>query len=145
VEGREKKPYSIWRKMQKKDIGFEQLSDIMAFRIIVDTVEQCYQSLGIIHNHYPSIPGRFKDYISTPKPNKYQSIHTTIIGPQRQRIEVQIRTTEMHEVAELGVAAHWAYKQGEHPADGAEYRWLRELRDIVEQAQKPEEFLEHTS
>ncbi len=144
VEGREKKPYSIWRKMQRKDIGFEQLSDIMAFRIIVDTVEQCYQSLGIIHNHYPSIPGRFKDYISTPKPNKYQSIHTTIIGPQRQRIEIQIRTTEMHEVAVLGVAAHWAYKQGEHSVDGAEYRWLRELRDIVEQAQKPEEFLEHT-
>lgn len=144
VEGREKKPYSIWRKMQRKDIGFEQLSDIMAFRILVDTVEHCYQSFGIIHHHYPSIPGRFKDYISTPKPNKYQSIHTTIIGPERQRIEVQIRTHEMHEIAELGVAAHWAYKQGDQPGGGSEYRWLRELLDIVEHAQRPEEFLEHT-
>lgn len=144
VEGREKKPYSIWRKMKQKDIGFEQLSDIMAFRILVGTVEQCYQTLGIIHHHYPSIPGRFKDYISTPKPNKYQSIHTTIIGPQRQRIEIQIRTVQMHEIAELGVAAHWAYKQGDHSAEKAEYRWLRELLDIVEHAQKPEEFLEHT-
>jgi len=144
VEGREKKPYSIWRKMNRKDIGFEQLSDIMAFRILVDSVEQCYQALGIIHHHYPSIPGRFKDYISTPKPNKYQSIHTTIIGPQRQRIEVQIRTVQMHEIAELGVAAHWAYKQDDHSNERAQYRWLRELVDIVEHAQKPEEFLEHT-
>ncbi len=144
VEGREKRPYSIWRKMNRKDIGFEQLFDIMAFRVLVDTVEQCYQALGVIHHHYPSIPGRFKDYISTPKPNKYQSIHSTIIGPQRQRIEIQIRTFEMHEVAELGVAAHWAYKQGEHGGEKSEYRWLRELLDIVEHAQKPEEFLEHT-
>ena len=143
VEGREKKPYSIWRKMTRKDMGFEQLSDIMAFRILVDTVGECYQSLGIIHNRYHGIPGRFKDYISIPKQNKYQSIHTTIIGPERQRIEVQIRTHEMHEVAELGVAAHWAYKQNSQ-ADGEEYRWLRELLDIVEQASKPEEFLEHT-
>ncbi|HAX91074.1 MAG TPA: bifunctional (p)ppGpp synthetase/guanosine-3',5'-bis(diphosphate) 3'-pyrophosphohydrolase, partial [Rhodospirillaceae bacterium] len=144
VEGREKKPYSIWRKMNKKDIGFEQLSDIMAFRILVPNIESCYQALGVVHNHYFGIPGRFKDYISTPKPNKYQSIHTTIIGPERHRIEVQIRTYEMHEVAELGVAAHWAYKQGEPSKDGSEYRWLRELLDIVEHAQKPEEFLEHT-
>lgn len=143
VEGREKKPYSIWRKMTRKDMGFEQLSDIMAFRILVDNVGECYQSLGIIHNHYFGIPGRFKDYISTPKPNKYQSIHTTIIGPERQRIEVQIRTHEMHEIAELGVAAHWAYKQ-DAVHDGTEYRWLRELLDIVEHAQKPDEFLEHT-
>ncbi|MCL2469788.1 MAG: bifunctional (p)ppGpp synthetase/guanosine-3',5'-bis(diphosphate) 3'-pyrophosphohydrolase [Alphaproteobacteria bacterium] len=144
VEGREKTPYSIWRKMTRKAIAFEQLSDIMAFRVLVDTVGNCYQSLGIIHNHYAGIPGRFKDYISTPKPNKYQSIHTTIIGPERQKIEVQIRTNEMHEVAELGVAAHWAYKQDAHSHDGSEYRWLRELLDIVEHAQKPEEFLEHT-
>lgn len=143
VEGREKRPYSIWRKMTRKDIGFEQLSDIMAFRILVDTVGACYQSLGVIHNHYSGIPGRFKDYISIPKPNKYQSIHTSIIGPERQRIEIQIRTHEMHEIAELGVAAHWAYKQNEQ-ANGTEYRWLRELLDIVEHASKPEEFLEHT-
>lgn len=144
VEGREKTPYSIWRKMKRKDVGFEQLSDIMAFRIIVDTVEQCYQALGVIHSQYPVVPGRFKDYISTPKPNKYQSLHTCILGPLRQRVEIQIRTREMHEVGELGVAAHWAYKQGEQRTDGMQYRWLRELLDIVEHAQKPEEFLEHT-
>jgi len=111
VSGREKTAYSVWRKMQNKNVGFEQLSDIMAFRVVVDTVEQCYQALGIIHSHYPVVPGRFKDYISTPKPNNYSSLHTGVIGPQRQRIEMQIRTREMHEVAELGVAAHWVYKQ----------------------------------
>jgi GTP pyrophosphokinase len=144
VEGREKAPYSIWRKMQRKNVAFEQLSDIMAFRIHVDTVEQCYQVLGIIHSHYPVVPGRFKDYISTPKPNQYQSLHTGIIGPERQRIEIQIRTHAMHEIAELGVAAHWDYKAGGVPTDGQQYRWLRELLDIVEHAQKPEEFLENT-
>jgi GTP pyrophosphokinase len=146
VEGREKSPYSIWRKMQRKNVTFEQLSDIMAFRIIVDSVEHCYQALGLIHSRYPVVPGRFKDYISTPKPNKYQSLHTGIIGPERQRIEIQIRTRSMHEVAELGVAAHWGYKEGGSSQKGntTEYRWLRELLDIVEHAQKPEEFLEHT-
>lgn len=144
VEGREKKPYSIWRKMNKKSISFEQLSDIIAFRVYVDDMSACYQALGVLHNHYPGIPGRFKDYISTPKPNKYQSIHTTVFGPERHRIEIQIRTHDMHEVAELGVAAHWAYKQGEQDSDSSQYRWLRELLDIVEQAQRPEEFLEHT-
>lgn len=144
VEGREKTAYSIWRKMQRKNIAFEQLSDIMAFRILVDTVGQCYQALGTLHSHYPVVPGRFKDYISTPKPNQYQSLHTGIIGPEGQRIEVQIRTHEMHEVAEMGVAAHWAYKQDAVPTEGQQYRWLRELLDIVEHAQKPEEFLEHT-
>ncbi len=147
IEGREKSPYSIWRKMQRKNVGFEQLSDIMAFRILVNNVEQCYQVLGIIHSHYHVIPGRFKDYISTPKPNRYQSLHTGILGPERQRIEVQIRTNEMHEVAEMGVAAHWLYKQDGSDAprtDGLQYRWLRELLDIVEHAQKPEEFLENT-
>src|SRR5208282_1451591 len=112
VSGREKAPYSIWRKMRVKNVPFEQLSDIMAFRIVVDTIPQCYQVLGIIHGQYPTVPGRFKDYISTPKPNGYRSLHTAAIGPQRQRIEIQIRTTEMQEVAELGVAAHWQYKQG---------------------------------
>lgn len=144
IEGREKAPYSIWRKMQRKNVAFEQLSDIMAFRILVDSVEQCYQVLGIIHSRYPVVPGRFKDYISTPKPNKYQSLHTGIIGPENQRIEVQIRTRSMHEVAELGVAAHWGYKQGDQRTDGLQYRWLRELLDIVENAQKPEEFLENS-
>jgi GTP pyrophosphokinase len=127
VSGREKTAYSVWRKMQNKNVGFEQLSDIMAFRVVVDTVEQCYQALGIIHSHYPVVPGRFKDYISTPKPNNYSSLHTGVIGPQRQRIEMQIRTREMHEVAELGVAAHWVYKQGAPRTEGRQYRWLREL------------------
>ncbi len=144
VEGREKTPYSIWRKMQRKNVAFEQLSDIMAFRIVVESIEYCYQALGVIHSRYPVVPGRFKDYISTPKPNQYQSLHTGIIGPERQRIEIQIRTRNMHEIAELGVAAHWAYKEGDQRTDGLQYRWLRELLDIVEHAQKPEEFLEHT-
>lgn len=144
IAGREKTPYSIWRKMQRKNVAFEQLSDIMAFRITVESIEQCYQALGVIHSRYHVVPGRFKDYISTPKPNQYQSLHTGIIGPEKQRIEVQIRTTSMHEVAELGVAAHWAYKNGEQRTDGLQYRWLRELLDIVEHAQKPEEFLENT-
>jgi GTP pyrophosphokinase len=144
VSGREKTPYSIWRKMQKKQVEFEQLSDIMAFRVMVDDVAACYQALGVLHGRYSMIPGRFKDFISTPKPNKYQSLHTGIIGPQRLRIEVQIRTRKMHEIAEMGVAAHWAYKQGEERIDGRQYRWLRELLDILEHASGPEEFLEHT-
>ncbi len=144
VEGREKTPYSIWRKMQRKNIAFEQLSDITAFRIVVESVEQCYQALGVIHSAYHVIPGRFKDYISTPKPNKYQSLHTGIIGPERQRVEIQIRTHGMHEVAELGVAAHWGYKEGAPTTEGFQYRWLRELLDIVEHAQRPEEILENT-
>jgi GTP pyrophosphokinase len=143
VSGREKSAYSIWRKMQFKNVGFEQLSDIMAFRIVVETIPECYQVLGIVHGRYPTVPGRFKDYISTPKPNGYRSLHTAAIGPERQRIEIQIRTREMHEEAELGVAAHWAYKSHAR-SDGKQYRWLRELLEIVEQAQKPEEFLEHT-
>src|SRR5229473_5314356 len=144
VSGREKSPYAIWRKMQRKNVGFEQLSDIMAFRITVDTVEECYHALGILHSAYPVVPGRFKDYISTPKPNNYRSLHTSVIGPERQRIEVQIRTREMHEVAELGVAAHWIYRQGEERTDGRQYRWMRELLEILDHASGPEEFLEHT-
>ncbi|GGF41062.1 GTP pyrophosphokinase [Aliidongia dinghuensis] len=144
VTGREKTPYSIWRKMQRKNVGFEQLSDIMAFRVTVETVGECYQALGVIHSHYPVVHGRFKDYISTPKPNGYRSLHTGIFGPERQRIEVQIRTREMHEVAELGVAAHWSYKQNAGRTEGKQYRWLRELLDILEHASGPEEFLENT-
>ena len=143
ISGREKTPYSIWRKMQQKNASFEQLSDIMAFRIIVDDVGTCYQALGVIHSKYHMIPRRFKDYISTPKPNGYKSIHTGIIGPENTRVEIQIRTTEMHEVAEKGVAAHWAYKQGQK-VEGRNFRWIRELLEILEQAQNPEEFLENT-
>ncbi len=143
VSGREKTPYSIWRKMQQKNASFEQLSDIMAFRIIVDDVATCYQALGIVHSKYHMVPRRFKDYISTPKPNGYQSIHTGVIGPENTRIEIQIRTHEMHEIGEKGVAAHWAYKQGQK-AEGKNFRWIRELLEILEQASNPEEFLENT-
>ena len=144
IVGREKTPYSIWQKMQRNNLNFEQLCDIMAFRLIVPTQEDCYRGLGIVHGEYPVIPGRFKDYISTPKPNGYRSLHTGVFGPERQRIEIQIRTSEMHEIAEYGVAAHWHYKQGVTQTNGRQYRWLRELLDILEHAGGPEEFLEHT-
>src|SRR6266852_4105904 len=144
ISGREKSPYSIWRKMERKNVSFEQLADVMAFRVLVDGIGDCYHALGLVHSAYPVVPGRFKDYISTPKPNNYRSVHTGVIGPERQRIEMQIRTRDMHEVAELGVAAHWIYKQQAGSVDGRQYRWLRELLDILEQASNPEEFLEHT-
>lgn len=149
VNGREKRPYSIWTKMEHKNVGFEQLSDIMAFRVVVADIQDCYAALGVIHSRYQLVPGRFKDYISVPKPNGYRSIHTTVFGPERQRIEIQIRTPEMHEIAELGVAAHWRYKQDDGAldkgkVDGRQYRWLRELLDVLEHASGPEEFLEHT-
>lgn len=143
VTGREKSPYSIWRKMQMKNASFEQLSDIMAFRICVDDIAACYQALGIIHSKYHMVPRRFKDYISTPKPNGYQSIHTGVIGPENTRIEIQIRTNEMHEIGEKGVAAHWAYKQGQK-VEGRNFKWIRELLEIMEQTQTPDEFLENT-
>lgn len=142
VTGREKSPYSIWNKMQRKNASFEQLSDIMAFRICVDTIADCYQVLGIIHSKYHMVPRRFKDYISTPKPNGYQSIHTGVIGPYDTRIEIQIRTHEMHEIGEKGVAAHWAYKEGVK-VEGKNFRWMRELLEILDQASNPEEFLEN--
>ncbi|MSO54886.1 MAG: bifunctional (p)ppGpp synthetase/guanosine-3',5'-bis(diphosphate) 3'-pyrophosphohydrolase [Rhodospirillales bacterium] len=144
VSGREKMPYSIWRKMQRKNVGFEQLADIMAFRVVVDTIENCYRALGVIHAAYPMIHDRFKDYISTPKPNGYRSIHTAVIGPERQRIEIQVRTRDMHAIAELGVASHWQYKHGVGLNEGRQYKWLRELLEILEHAAEPEEFLEHT-
>ena len=146
IAGREKTKYSIWRKMQRKNVAFEQMSDIMAFRIIVENIEQCYGALGIVHSNYPTVPGRFKDYISTPKPNGYRSIHTTVIGPGNHRVEIQIRTREMQEEADLGVAAHWVYKDGKKGGkrDVREYRWLRDLLEIIDQEQRPEEFLENT-
>ena len=143
VSGRVKTPYSIWRKTERKKVEFQQLYDLMAFRIVVGTVAQCYQAMGVLHARYPVVPGRFKDYMSTPKPNGYRSLHTGIFGPDKKRIELQIRTREMHEVAEYGVAAHWKYKQGAN-VDGRQYRWVRELLDILEHASNPEEFLEHT-
>ena len=144
VAGREKRPYSIWRKMQRQKVEFAQLSDIMAFRVLVESTADCYRALGVVHTRYSSVPGRFKDYISTPKRNGYKSLHTVIIGPEQRRIEVQIRTPDMHEIAEYGVAAHWQYKQTTGQKDGPEYRWLRELLDILDHAVAPDEFLEHT-
>lgn len=147
VSGREKTKYSIWKKMQRKNVAFEQLSDIMAFRVMVETIEQCYHILGLIHSLYPTVPGRFKDYISTPKSNGYKSIHTTVIGPENHRIEIQIRTKHMHEEADLGVAAHWAYKQDKNSDDKDDlkkFRWLRELLEIIEQDAQAEDLLENT-
>jgi GTP diphosphokinase / guanosine-3',5'-bis(diphosphate) 3'-diphosphatase len=144
IAGREKAAYSVWRKMQRKNVTFEQLSDVMAFRVVVENEEDCYRALGLIHRAYRVVPERFKDYISTPKPNGYRSLHTVIIGPERQRIEIQIRTRDMHAVAEYGVAAHWSFKTGDPKVDPRQYRWLRELLDILEQAAGPEDFLEHT-
>lgn len=145
VTGREKSPHSIWKKMESKNIGFEQLSDIIAFRVIVDSVADCYRVLGLLHGAYHNVPDNFKDYISTPKNNGYQSLHTVVMGPEDQCIEIQIRTEEMHDVAEYGIAAHWSYKQGHnYSADGKEFRWLRELLEILNQTDCPEEFLENT-
>ncbi|MEX2449592.1 MAG: bifunctional (p)ppGpp synthetase/guanosine-3',5'-bis(diphosphate) 3'-pyrophosphohydrolase [Rhodospirillales bacterium] len=144
VVGREKRPFSIWRKMQRQNIPFELMSDIVAFRVIVDFEEDCYRALGIFHRAYPVVPGQFDDYISTPKPNGYRSVHTVVIGPGKTRIEIQIRTREMHDIAEHGVAAHWVYKQDADKTDGRQFRWLQGLLEILEQASEPEEFLEHT-
>lgn len=145
IYGREKKPFSIWKKMENKNIEFEQLSDIIALRVVVDGIAECYQALGVIHAEWHTIPGRFKDYISTPKSNGYQSLHTAVLGPGQQRVEIQIRTHEMDEIAEYGLAAHWAYKQAAHAVrDGKQFRWIRELLDILEKSSNPEEFLENT-
>jgi GTP pyrophosphokinase len=154
VHGREKKPYSIWSKMQNKQIGLEQLSDIYGFRIIVSNIADCYRVLGVAHTTWRTVPGRFKDYISTPKQNGYQSIHTTVVGPRHQRVELQIRTKEMHDVAEYGVAAHSFYKDssnGRVPGDSTvlnpdsgPYHWLRRLVDTLLEGSNPVEFLEHT-
>jgi GTP diphosphokinase / guanosine-3',5'-bis(diphosphate) 3'-diphosphatase len=152
VKGREKRPYSIFRKMQRKAIGFEQLSDIYGFRVTVGTMEACYRVLGVIHTTWPTVPGRFKDYISTPKQNDYKSIHTTIVGPSRQRVELQIRTISMDRVAEYGIAAHALYKDGEfggrniarHTDDCRAFEWLRRTTELLAQGDSPEEFMEHT-
>ncbi len=155
VSGREKKAYSIFRKMQRQSIGFEQLSDIYAFRVLVPDIESCYQALGIVHTFWPTVPGRFKDYISTPKPNDYRSIHTTVIGPGRQRVELQIRTHEMHQFAEYGVAAHALYKDitgktkggrslSKLARDSNAYAWLRHTVELLSSGDSAEEFLEHT-
>ena len=145
VSGREKATYSIWHKMQTKNLPFEQLSDIFAYRVLTNTISECYQALGLLHSTYPVVPGRFKDYISTPKANSYQSLHTCLIGPFGCQIEVQIRTYSMHDVNERGLAAHWSYKQNKKDHEDLYiFKWLRELVEILDSAHNPEEFLEHT-
>lgn len=160
VTGRLKRPYSIWRKMERKAVSFDHfhaLSDILGFRVIVDTPDTCYQTLGVLHRQWSFVPGRFKDYVSTPKRNGYQSIHTTIVGPKGQQIEVQVRTHQMHEVAEAGVAAHWQYKEQNYDDDGdqhyhasgvelrqALFHDLKTFADLLDEEESSEEFLEHT-
>src|SRR5438477_2588081 len=150
VSGRRKRAYSIWRKMERKSVGFEQLSDIFGFRIVVKTLPECYQALGIVHTTWPVVPGRFKDYVSTPKQNDYRSIHTTVIGPGKQRVELQIRTREMHEIAEYGIAAHALYKDSVGSPtemlsrESSAYAWLRRTIELLAEGSNPEEFLEHT-
>jgi guanosine-3',5'-bis(diphosphate) 3'-pyrophosphohydrolase len=150
VKSRQKKPYSVWRKMERKSVGFEQLSDIFGFRLIVKTLEDCYRALGVVHTTWPTVPGRFKDYVSTPKQNDYRSIHTTVIGPGKQRVELQIRTEEMHQIAEYGIAAHALYKDGQGTPsemlsrESSAYEWLRRTIEHLSEGANSEEFLEHT-
>ncbi|WP_349370059.1 bifunctional (p)ppGpp synthetase/guanosine-3',5'-bis(diphosphate) 3'-pyrophosphohydrolase [Salinarimonas sp.] len=148
VKGRRKRAYSIWKKMERKSVAFEQLSDIFGFRILVGDVGACYAALGLVHSTWPMVPGRFKDYISTPKQNDYRSIHTTVVGPGHQRVELQIRTRSMDEIAELGIAAHALYKDtGESSrrvTESRAYQWLRRTIDLLAEGDNPEDFLEHT-
>jgi GTP diphosphokinase / guanosine-3',5'-bis(diphosphate) 3'-diphosphatase len=150
VVGRRKRAYSIWRKMERKSVGFEQLSDIFGFRVLIKTLTDCYQALGVVHSTWPMVPGRFKDYISTPKGNDYRSIHTTVIGPSKQRVELQIRTVAMHEIAEYGIAAHALYKDNVGSPtellsrESTAYAWLRRTIELLAEGSNPEEFLEHT-
>ena len=146
IVGREKSPFSIWRKIQSKRISLEQITDIIGFRIIVKNIQTCYQVLGIFHSTWSTIPGKFKDYISTPKINNYKSIHTAIIGPQKQRVEIQIRTQQMHDFAARGIASHWLYKSSEKLSQHAlqEYDWLRDLVEIIDKGTTPKDFFEYT-
>ena len=146
IVGREKTPFSIWKKMQSKRVSLEQLTDIIGFRVIVNNVVTCYKVLGVFHSNWSTIPGRFKDYISTPKINNYKSIHTAVIGPNKERVAIQIRTQQMQEFAERGIASHWIYKSSEKVSHLAlkEYDWLRDLVEIMEKDTNPEHFLEYT-
>ena len=144
VTGREKTPFSIWRKINEKRISLEKITDLIGFRIIADSVDDCYKSLGIFHQVWKAVPGRFKDYISTPKSNSYQSLHTTVIGPKNQKIEIQIRTTFMHDFAERGIAAHWVYKTNEKVNTKTNYSWLSDLVELLESGENPEHYYEYT-
>ncbi|WP_336980949.1 bifunctional (p)ppGpp synthetase/guanosine-3',5'-bis(diphosphate) 3'-pyrophosphohydrolase [Altererythrobacter fulvus] len=143
VWGREKHPYSIWKKMAERHVSFEQITDIMAFRVLTESVEDCYRALGVLHTTWQFIPGRYKDYISTPKSNGYRSLHTSLIYENSMRMEVQVRTREMHRLNEFGLAAHWAYKQGGTRPDG-QVGWLRDLIEIVDASHDADELLENT-
>jgi RelA/SpoT family (p)ppGpp synthetase len=146
IHGREKTPFSIWRKVQKKRISLEQITDIIGFRITLSTVDECYKTLGIFHKKWNCIPGKFKDYISSPKINGYKSLHTSVIGSNKKPIEIQIRTHEMHEFAERGVASHWKYKSSEkfNSLSWKEYDWLKDLVEIIERNENPEHSYEYT-
>ncbi len=146
IHGREKTPFSIWRKVQKKRVSLEQITDIIGFRIILKNVDDCYKTLGIFHKKWNCIPGKFKDYISSPKINGYKSIHTSVIGSNKKPIEIQIRTHEMHEFAERGVASHWQYKSSEkfNSLSWKEYDWLKDLVEIIEKNENPEDSYEYT-
>ena len=146
IYGREKTPFSIWRKIQRKRTSLEQITDIMGFRIIMNNIEDCYRALGIFHSNYNCIPGRFKDYVSSPKINNYQSIHTAIIGPNKRPIEIQLRTMSMHEFAQRGIASHWQYKSSEkiNSLSWKEYDWLADLVEILDKNENPEDFYEYT-
>jgi len=146
IVGREKTPFSIWRKVQKKRISLEQISDIIGFRVILNNITDCYKALGIFHKRWNCIPGKFKDYISSPKINNYQSLHTAVIGPNRRPIEIQLRTKQMHEYAERGIASHWKYKSSEkfNSLSWKEYDWLADLVEIIDKNENPEHFFEYT-
>ena len=146
IYGREKTPFSIWRKVQKKRVSLEQITDIIGFRIILNTVDDCYKTLGIFHKKWNCVPGKFKDYISSPKINGYKSIHTSVIGPNQKPIEIQIRTMSMHEFAERGIASHWQYKSSEkfNSVSWKEYDWLKDLVEIIEKNENPEHSYEYT-
>ncbi len=142
VTGRPKHFYSIYQKMQSQNLLYDQIYDLVAFRVVVDTIGECYEALGVVHAHWKPVPGRFKDYVALPKANGYQSLHTTVIGPHGERMEIQIRTRDMHRVAEYGVAAHWRYKQpGDTADDGQRFAWLRQMLEWQQQLQDPQEFL----
>jgi GTP pyrophosphokinase len=147
IQGRAKRPFSIWRKLKDKKINFEQLSDVFGFRAVVGSEEDCYRALGVLHRTWRMIPERFKDFISLPKGNGYRSIHTTVMGPENQRVEVQLRTQAMHDIAERGVAAHWRYRESvddNDPSAVKAYEWLRDMVDLLERGESPEEFYEHS-
>jgi guanosine-3',5'-bis(diphosphate) 3'-pyrophosphohydrolase len=144
VFGRAKSPYSIWMKMVNKNTSFDDLSDVIGFRVLVKSTQECYRVLGIIHSEFRTIPGSFSDFISMPKDNGYQSLHTVVIGPLQRKIEMQIRTYEMHDIAELGLAAHWCYKQQYKATDVKNYQWIREMVSILEHSSSSEELLQHT-